>query len=48
MHAILIKALTPGQTVILDNISFHKTIVVKFLIESLWCKLLYLQLILQI
>ncbi|WP_080503941.1 transposase [Orientia tsutsugamushi] len=28
--------------VILGNISFHKTVVVKSMIESVWCKLLYL------
>ncbi|KJW01944.1 DDE superendonuclease family protein [Orientia tsutsugamushi str. Sido] len=42
MQAILIKALTARQTVILDNISFHKTVMVKSLIESVRCKLLYL------
>ncbi|WP_081257855.1 transposase [Orientia tsutsugamushi] len=42
VQAILIKALTSEQTVILDNISFHNTVMVKFLIESVWCKLLYL------
>ncbi|KJV51037.1 IS630 family transposase [Orientia tsutsugamushi] len=42
MQAILIKVLTLGQTVILDNISFHKIVVVKSLIESLECELLYL------
>ncbi|WP_371220756.1 hypothetical protein ACA348_06365 [Orientia tsutsugamushi] len=26
----------------LGNISFHKTVVVKSMIESVWCKLLYL------
>nr|WP_231966522.1 transposase [Orientia tsutsugamushi] len=44
VQAILIKALTARQTVILENISFHKTVtvMVKSLIESVRCKLLYL------
>jgi putative transposase len=39
---ILIKELTPGQTIALDNISFHKTAKVRSLIESIGCKILYL------
>ncbi|WP_342638568.1 transposase [Orientia tsutsugamushi] len=34
VRAILIKELTHEQTVILDNISFHKTVMIKSLIES--------------
>lgn len=42
VETMLIKELKPGQVVILDNISFHKTTKVKSLIESVGCKLLYL------
>ncbi|SPR13283.1 IS630 family transposase [Orientia tsutsugamushi] len=42
VRAILIKELTHEQTVILDNISFHKTVMIKSLIESVECTLLYL------
>ncbi|SPR05169.1 IS630 family transposase [Orientia tsutsugamushi str. Gilliam] len=41
VQAILIKVLTLGQTVILDNISFHKTVMIKSLIESVGRTLLY-------
>ena len=38
----LIPELKAGQTVILDNAAFHKSIRVKELIEKVGCKLLYL------
>ncbi len=38
----LIKELQPGQTVIMDNISFHKSSKVKELIESVGCSILFL------
>jgi transposase len=38
----LIKELKPGQTVILDNASFHKSPRIKELVESVGCGLLYL------
>lgn len=38
----LIKELKPGQTVIMDNASFHKSTKTKELIESVECKLLFL------
>lgn len=38
----LIKELTEGQTVIMDNASFHKSPKIKELIESVRCHLLYL------
>lgn len=38
----LIKELEPGQTVIMDNASFHKSPKIKELIESVKCTLLYL------
>ena len=42
VESVLIKELRPGQTVVLDNINFHKTSKVKMLIESVGCKMLYL------
>ncbi|WP_255563465.1 transposase, partial [Wolbachia endosymbiont of Bemisia tabaci] len=42
VEQILIRNLRAGQTVILDNISFHKTPRVRILIESVGCKVLYL------
>jgi transposase len=39
---ILIKELTPGQTVVMDNINFHKNPKVKELIESVGCKIIFL------
>ena len=38
----LIKELKPGQTVILDNVSFHKSEKIQKLIESVGCKLIFL------
>lgn len=38
----LCKELRPGQYVIMDNASFHKSHQVKELIEAVGCKLLYL------
>lgn len=38
----LIKELKPGQTVILDNASFHKSPRIKELVESVGCGLLFL------
>jgi transposase len=42
VEIFLIKELKPGQTVILDNASFHKSIKTKELLESVGCKLLFL------
>jgi transposase len=42
VEKFLIKELQPGQTVILDNASFHKSERTKELIESVGCKLLFL------
>ncbi len=39
---VLITELQPGQTVIMDNINFHKNSKVKELIESVGCTILYL------
>lgn len=39
---VLIKELKIGQTVVLDNINFHKTAKVRSLIESVGCNILYL------
>jgi len=39
---ILIPVLKPGQTVILDNASFHKSARTKKLIESVGCKIMFL------
>ena len=38
----LCRELKPGQYVIMDNASFHKSHTVKELIEAVGCKLLYL------
>lgn len=42
IEQILIKELTPGQTVVMDNISFHKNPKVRELIESVGCSILFL------
>jgi transposase len=42
VEQVLIKSLKHGQTVVLDNISFHKTKKVVTLIESVGCNVLYL------
>lgn len=42
VETILIKELTPGQTVVMDNINFHKTDRVRELIESVKCSVLFL------
>ncbi len=39
---VLITELQPGQTVIMDNINFHKNSKVKEFIESVGCTILYL------
>ena len=39
---MLVPALKEGQTVVMDNASFHKSCVVKELIAKAGCKLLYL------
>jgi len=38
----LVPELMPGQTVILDNASFHKSPKTKFLVEGVGCHLKYL------
>jgi transposase len=38
----LIKALKPGQVVVMDNASFHKSQNTRELIESIGCKLIFL------
>ncbi len=42
LKQILIPNLTPGQVIILDNASFHKSIESKTLIEAAGCELLFL------
>ncbi len=42
VEEMLIKELKPGQIVILDNASFHKSEKTKQLIESAGCKLIFL------
>lgn len=42
VEEFLIKELEPGQTVIMDNASFHKSPKVQKLIESVGCKLIFL------
>lgn len=42
IEQVLLPTLTRGQTVIMDNASFHKDKKIKTLIESVGCKLIYL------
>ena len=42
VEQILITHLKPGQIVVMDNVSFHKTAKVSTLIESVGCKILFL------
>lgn len=42
IREMLIKELKPGQTVVMDNINFHKNPKVKELIESVGCYILFL------
>lgn len=42
VEEVLIQTLSAGQTVVMDNINFHKTPQVKKLIESVGCQVLYL------
>jgi transposase len=42
VEEVLLKELKPGQTVIMDNASFHKSPKIKELIESRGCELMYL------
>lgn len=42
IEQVLIPTLKPGQTVIMDNASFHKSKKIKESIEKAHCKLLYL------
>ena len=41
LEKCLLPVLRKGQTIIMDNASFHKSIRTKELIESIGCKLLY-------
>ena len=42
VEQFLVKALKPGQIVIWDNASFHKSVKVKEMIERAGCKLMFL------
>ncbi|KJW07580.1 DDE superendonuclease family protein [Orientia tsutsugamushi str. UT144] len=42
VETILIKELHPRQIVIMDNINFHKHTIIKVLIESVCCSILFL------
>ncbi len=42
LEQVLVPALRPGQTVLMDNASFHKSTTTKTLIESKGCTLKYL------
>ena len=42
VEKMLIPELKPGQTVIMDNASFHKSPIIKNLIEAAGCTLVYL------
>ena len=39
---MLIPELTPGQVIVMDNASFHKSSVIKDSIEAAGCRLVYL------
>lgn len=39
---LLIPALRPGQVVVMDNASFHKSVTIRNMIEAAGCKLLFL------
>jgi transposase len=39
---MLARELKPGQTVVMDNASFHKSHLVREIIEAAGCKLVYL------
>ena len=42
VKGFLVKELKPGQTVILDNASFHKSLETQELLKSVGCDLLFL------
>lgn len=42
LEKCLIPEMTPGQTLVLDNASFHKTLKTKEIVEKAGCRLLYL------
>lgn len=42
IEKVLLPVLIPGQTIVMDNASFHKSKKIQSLIESKGCKLLYL------
>lgn len=42
VESFLIKELVPGQNVVMDNASFHKSQKTKELIESVGCKIIFL------
>lgn len=39
---VLVKELRPGQTVVLDNVNFHKAPAIESLIKAAGCDILYL------
>ena len=39
---VLIPVLKPGQVVVMDNASFHKSVTIQTLIEQAGCRLLFL------
>lgn len=42
VEQLLIPALKPGQVVVIDNASFHKSVTIRELIETAGCNLLFL------
>lgn len=42
LEQVLIPNLKPGEVVVIDNASFHKGAIVKTMIESVGCSLIYL------
>lgn len=42
VEQVLVPQLHPGQVVVMDNASFHKSVMIRELIEQAGCKLLFL------
>lgn len=42
VQQVLVKALKPGQVVVIDNASFHKSMTIRELIEQAGCSVLFL------
>ena len=42
VHRVLVPSLRPGQIVVLDNLSVHKSVTARALIEAVGCQLIFL------